>query len=717
MPRTPAHPWQPEQPVAAQQPHTVTSPYGTREDPYYWLRDDSRARSEVLAYLRGHNRYTAHWFKEHGNRERRLYREMIARMQKDDSTVPYFMRGFWYYARFAADQEYPVLARREGTLDAPEQVLLDVNELAAGHEFFELGTFEISPDNQRIAWCEDHVGRREFALRVKNLVSGEILDPQIHPIEANIVWLNDSESLLYIAKDQKTLLGRFVRCHRVGADAAQDTLVFEQDDPGFYTTVARSKSGRFVLLGMESTLTSEWRYASADEGRPEFRTVLPRQRGHEYQVEHWGDEFILRSNWEAPNFRLARVGIPAAGEIGQWRDLQPPAPDVFIHDFDVMKSFVAIAERSGGLKRIRIRSLDAGQTDRLIAADEPAGTMSLGTNLDPDSDTLRYSWTSLKTPPSVFDCDLHTGARTLKKREPVLGDFDPDRYITRFIRVSARDGAQIPVSLVFRTDTPLDGTAPLLQYGYGAYGHSMDPGFSAARLSLLDRGFVFALAHVRGGQDLGRDWYENGRLLAKKNTFQDFIDVTRSLVAQKFAAHDRVFAMGGSAGGLLMGAVANMAPELYRGMVAQVPFVDVLTTMMDESLPLTTNEFDEWGDPRNRDSYEYIRSYSPYDNVRAQRYPAMYVTTGLWDSQVQYFEPAKWVARLLERSEGDEPILLQTDLRAGHGGKTGRYDRLHEVAREYAFLLSLAGNPRKRRGSRATIRRSASAQAPGLRAQ
>jgi len=713
MQQPPARPWQPQQPVAAKRPHTVTSPYGIREDPYYWLRDDTRRNSEVLTYLRTHNRFTAHWFKEHGSRERRLYREMIARMQKDDCTVPYFMRGFWYYARFAADQEYPVLVRRAGTLDAPEQILLDVNELAAGQKFFDLGTFEISPDSQRLAWCEDHVGRREFCLRVKDLASGEIHDLQISNIEANIAWLNDSSSLLYIAKDPQTLLGRFVRCHRIGTDAAQDTLVFEQDDPSFYTSVARSKSGRFVFLGMESTLTSEWRHAPAEGGRLEFHTVLPRQRGHEYQVEHWGDEFILRSNWQAPNFRLARVPIAAAGEICQWRDLQPPQPDVFIHDFDVMKSFVAIGERSGGLKRVRIRSLaDSAASDHLLETDEPAGTMSLGTHVDPESDTLRYTWTSLKTPPSVFDLDLRTGQRTLKKREPVLGDFDPDRYLTRFIRVSARDGAQIPVSLVCRKDTPMNGTAPLLQYGYGAYGHSMDPGFSAARLSLLDRGFVFALAHVRGGQDLGRTWYENGRLLAKKNSFQDFIDVTLSLVAQKFAAPDRVFAMGGSAGGLLMGAVANMAPDLYRGIVAQVPFVDVLTTMMDQSLPLTTNEFDEWGDPRILENYEYIRSYSPYDNVRTQRYPAMYITTGLWDSQVQYFEPAKWVARLLERRQGDEPILLQTDLRAGHGGKTGRYDRLHEVAREYAFLLSLAGDPRKRRASGTRARRT-----PGLKVQ
>lgn len=708
MRKSPVSPLPSPQPVAARHPHTVTSPYGTREDPYYWLRDDTRRNREVLAYLRAHNRFTAHWFKEHGNRERRLYREMIARMQKDDSTVPYFMRGFWYYARFSADQEYPVLARRAGAPDAPEQVLLDVNELAAGHGFFDLGTFEISPDNQRLAWCEDHVGRREFTLRVKDLASGKIHDPGVRNIEANIAWLNDSNSLLYIAKDPQTLLGRFVRCHRLGVDATGDTLVFEQDDPGFYTSIARSKSGRFVLLGMEGTLTSEWRYASADDRSLEFRTVLPRERGHEYQVEHWGDEFIVRTNWQAPDFRLARVRIAAAGDISQWRDLQPPQPDVFIHDFDVLKSFVAIVERSDGLKRVRVRSLTGtGRPDHLLEADEPAGTMALGTNMDPESDTLRYTWTSLKTPPSVFDLDLHTGERALKKREPVLGDFDPDRYVTRFIRVSARDGARIPVSLVCRKHTPLDGTAPLLQYGYGAYGHSMDPGFSAARLSLLDRGFVFALAHVRGGQDLGRAWYDDGRLLRKKNSFQDFIDITRSLVAQKLAAPDRVFAMGGSAGGLLMGAVVNMAPELYRGIVAQVPFVDVLTTMMDPSLPLTTNEFDEWGDPRNRENYEYIGSYSPYDNVRAQRYPAMYVTTGLWDSQVQYFEPAKWVARLLECRQGEEPILLQTDLRAGHGGKTGRYDRLHEVAREYAFLLSLAGNPRRRRESRARVERKA----------
>ncbi|MBS0612730.1 MAG: S9 family peptidase [Proteobacteria bacterium] len=695
-------PPRPRQPLAPRRPHTVPSPHGGREDPYYWLRDDARKDREVLAYLRAHNRYTAQWFKDHGNRERRLYREIVARMQQDDSTVPYFKRGHWYYARFSTGQEYPVLARRPGTLEAPEQILLDVNALAAGHAFFDLGTFEVSPDGRFLAWCEDRVGRREYSLWVKNLASGEVSELGIGNIEADLVWLNDSISLLYVAKDPQTLLGRYVRQHRVGTDPAHDGLVFEQDDPSFYTTIARTKSDRFVLLGMESTLSSEWRYAEADDPEPRFRTVLPREREHEYQVEHWGEEFILRSNRQAPNFRLVRVPIGAAGDASQWRDLQAHHPQVFIHDFEVMKSFIAVSERSGGLKRLRIRPLreSAGREDFLVDAGEPAYTMSLGVNVDLDSDTLRYTFTSLKTPPSVLDCDLHTRTRTLKKQERVLGDFDPDRYATQFIRAPGRDGAQIPVSLVYRKDTPLDGTAPLLQYGYGAYGHSLDPGFSSARLSLLDRGLVFALAHVRGGQDLGRAWYDEGRLLHKKNSFHDFIDVTKHLVELKVAAPDRVFAMGGSAGGLLMGAVANLAPQAYRGIIAQVPFVDMVTTMLDSSLPLTTNEFDEWGNPTERRYYDYMLSYSPYDNVGAQHYPAMYVTTGLWDSQVQYFEPAKWVARLLERRLGEEPLLLHTDLRAGHGGKSGRFERLREVAREYAFILNVAGVHGARRRAR-----------------
>ena len=683
----------PTQPVAQRREHWVRSPHGDRLDPYYWLRDDNRKDRDVLAYLKAHNRFTAQWFKDQGGRERRLYREIIARLQQDDSSVPYWKNGHWYYARYQSGQEYPVYARRAGSLEAPEQILLDVNQEAAGKAFYDVGGLSVSPDSNLLAWCEDSVGRREYCLRVKDLVSGASLATRIENLEADIAWMNDGRSLLYIAKDPKTLLGRYVRRHRLGTDPARDELVFEQTDPSFYTTVTKSKSERFVFLGMESTVSSEWRYAPADGDALSFTTVLPAERDHEYQIEHWGDEMILRSNWQAPNFRLVRAPLAQAGDRGRWRDLQAHQDTVFIHDFEVLARYIAVSERSQGLRRLRIKSLpaDTPAAEFFIEADEATYTMGLGANPGMDSDVLRYTYTSPKTPPSVYDYDLATHARTLLKREPVLGRFDAEDYLTEFIRAPARDGAAIPVSLVYRKDTPLDGSAPLLQYGYGAYGHSLDPGFSSARLSLLDRGFVFALAHVRGGQELGRAWYDEGRLLRKKHSFEDFIDVTRHLVQRRVAAADRVFAMGGSAGGLLMGAVANLAPQAYRGIVAQVPFVDVVTTMLDESLPLTTNEFDEWGNPTRKEFYDYMLSYSPYDNVRAQAYPALYVTTGLWDSQVQYFEPAKWVARLLERKQGSAPVLLHVDLRAGHGGKSGRFQRYRDIAREYAFVLNLAG--------------------------
>jgi oligopeptidase B len=693
----------PTQPVAQRREHWVRSPHGDREDPYYWLRDDARKDPQVLKYLRAHNRFTAHWFKQHGNRERRLYKEIIARLQQDDSSVPYFKNGHWYYARYQTGREYPLYARRAGSPDAPEQVLLDVNELAAGKAFYDIGSMDVSPDSRLLAYCEDSVGRREYTLRIKDLASGAMLDTRIENVESDLAWMNDCKSILYIAKDPKTLLGKYVRRHRLGSDPARDELVFEQTNPSFYTTITKSKSERFVLLGMENTLSSEWRYTEAGVDDLHFVTVLPAERDHEYQIEHWGEEFILRSNWQAQNFRLVRAPLAQAGDRSRWRDVQAHDAGVFIHDFEVLARHVAVSERSEGLRRLRVKPLAPAQGEAdefFIQADEPAYTMSLGANPSMDSSVLRYSYTSPKTPPSVYDYDLSTHVRTLKKREPVLGRFNPDDYVTEFIRAPARDGAAIPVSLVYRRDTPLDGSAPLLQYGYGAYGHSLDPGFSSARLSLLDRGFVFALAHVRGGQELGRAWYDAGRLLQKKNSFHDFIDVTRHLVARKVASKERVFAMGGSAGGLLMGAVANLAPQDYRGIVAQVPFVDVLTTMLDESLPLTTNEYDEWGNPKDQAFYEYMLSYSPYDNVHSQVYPALYITTGLWDSQVQYFEPAKWVARLLEKRIGAAPVLLHVDLRAGHGGKSGRFERYRDIAREYAFLLNVAGIEEKKKASR-----------------
>jgi oligopeptidase B len=672
-------------PTAAVRPRALKSPYGVRNDPYYWLRDDARTDGEVLAYLKEENAFRERSMAHAKPLEDALYEEIIARIKQDDSTVPYRKNGFWYSTRFESGKEHPIFVRRFGSLEAPEEILLDANVLAQGHDYYRIGEMEVSPDGQWLAYCDDTVGRRQFTLRFKDLRSGETLSTAIADVEPDLAWANDNRTVLYVEKDPETLLGLYVKKHVIGRDAAEDALVFAQTDHSFYTGVAKSKSDAFIFVFMESTLSSEWRYARADDPELRFEVFLPRERDHEYSIEHLGSDFIVRSNWQARNFRLARVPIGAL-DRADWVDVVAHREDTLIEDFDVFDTFIAVSVRSGGLRKLCIRPL-SGDAEFFIASDEPAYTTSISINPELKSEIVRYTYSSLTTPNSVYDYNVRTRQEVLLKRDEVLGSFDPEDYVSEFIFVPARDGAQIPVSLLYRKGFVRDGCAPLLQYAYGAYGLSMDPGFSSARLSLVDRGFVFAIAHVRGGQEMGRAWYDTGRQQHKKNTFNDFIDVTRTLVAQRYAAKDKVFAMGGSAGGLLMGAVANMSPDDYRGIVAQVPFVDVVTTMLDESIPLTTNEYDEWGDPHDRRDYDYMLSYSPYDNVAAQAYPAMFVTTGLWDSQVQYFEPVKWVAKLRALKSDRNRLLLHVEMDAGHAGKAGRFQRYRKVAMEYAFLL------------------------------
>jgi oligopeptidase B len=659
-------------------------------DPYYWLRDDERTKPEVLAYLAAENAYRDGCLAAGKSFENALYEEMIARLKQDDAGVPYLRRGYWYYSRFEPGKEHPIFARREAALEAAEEILLDVNQLAAAHDYYRIGALEVSPDSNWLAFCEDTVGRRQFTLRFKNLRSAEILDVAIADVETDLAWANDNRSVFYVEKDPETLLGLYVKKHVIGQEPRQDALVFEQTDKTFYTGVSKSKSERFVFIHMESTVSSEWRYAHADDPNFEFKTFLPHERDHEYQLEHLGDDFVIRTNWQARNFRLMRVPIGREHDRRAWRDVVAHRDDTLVEDFDVFRNFLAVSVRSGGLAKISITPLD-GEAEFFIASDEAAYSMSISINPELDTDLVRYAYSSLTTPTTVYDYNVRTREKTLLKRDPVLGSFDSADYATEFLFAPARDGESIPVSLVYRKDFQSDGRAPLLQYAYGAYGLSTDPIFSSARLSLLDRGFIYAIAHVRGGQEMGRAWYDHGRLLHKMNSFTDFIDVTQHLVAERYAAKDKVFAMGGSAGGLLMGAVANLSPADYRGMVVQVPFVDVLTTMLDDSIPLTTNEYDEWGNPNERLSYEYLLSYSPYDNVRAQAYPAMLITTGLWDSQVQYYEPAKWIAKLRALGTGQSPLFLRVDMEAGHGGKAGRFQRYREIAMEYAFVLREAG--------------------------
>ena len=676
-------------PVAAERPAPVHSRHGARSDEYFWLRDDERANPEVLAYLAAENAYRETALAHLKPLEDRLYAEILGRIRQDDTTVPYRFRDHWYYSRYDHGDEYPVYARKAGTLAAEEQVLLDLRELARGRDFYEVGEFEASPDNRLLAYTEDVVGRRQFQLRFKDIASGRLLDDVVCNVEDGIAWTADSRTLLYVEKDPQTLLGLRVRKHVLGTDPRADALVYEEQDDAFYTSVATTKDGQYLLIESSSTLTTEVRYARADDPRLEFQVLLPRCRDHEYSVEHCGGRWIICTNWRAPNFRLMQAAVAQASDIACWVEIVAHRDDAFIAGFDVFRDFLALEERSGGLRRVRILPWNGDPVD--LDADEPAYRAALGANEDIDSAVVRYTYTSLTTPASTYDYDVTTGEKALLKREAVLGGFDPAAYVTEYLRAPARDGALVPVAIVYRQGLARDGSAPLLQHGYGAYGISSDPMFSASVLSLLDRGFVYAIAQTRGGQELGRRWYDDGRLLAKHNTFTDFIDVTRFLVREGYADPQRVFARGGSAGGLLVGAVANMAPGEYKAIVAHVPFVDIVTTMLDESLPLTTNEYDEWGDPNERQYYDYMLSYSPYDNVSRQAYPAMLVTTGLWDSQVQYFEPAKWVARLRRLKTDDNALLLRVNMEAGHGGKSGRFQRYREIAEEYAFLLDQAG--------------------------
>jgi oligopeptidase B len=665
-------------------------------DPYYWLRDDDRENPTVLNYLASENAYREQAMAGLKPLENALYDEIVARLKQDDSTVPYLKNGYWHAVRYEPGKEHPIFTRRKDLPDAPEQVLLDANVLAAAHSYYRVGALEVSPDCNWLAYCDDTVGRRQFTLRFKNLLSGETLSTAIADVEADVAWAADSNTVLYVEKDPETLLGLYIKKHRLGDASGSDGLLFEQTDKSFYTGLSKSKSDAYIFIHMQSTLSSEWRFARADDPNLEFQVFLAREADHEYELEHLGDSFIVKSNWQARNFRLALSDIRAHSDRSQWRDVVAHREDTLIEDVDVFDSFLALSVRSGGLAKICIQPWNAklqqaAGAEFFIDSDEPSYTASISVNPRLDTEVLRYAYSSLSTPTSIYDYNMRTRQRILLKRDPVVGDFDPARYATELLWVQARDGERIPVSLVYRKDFVKNGGAPLLQYAYGAYGLSMDPSFSSSRLSLLDRGFLFAVAHVRGGQEMGRHWYDSGRQLSKKNTFHDFIDVTRELVARGYAAKSKVFAMGGSAGGLLMGAVANMSPGDYRGIVAQVPFVDVVTTMLDDSIPLTTNEYDEWGNPREQRYYDYMLSYSPYDNVSAQDYPAMLVTTGLWDSQVQYYEPAKWVAKLRTYKTDDHALYLHVEIQAGHGGKAGRFQRYREIAMEYSFLLGELG--------------------------
>lgn len=687
---TPAPAAEPTPPVAAKRPHAVVAPHGaSREDEYYWLRDDTRKDPDVLAYLTAENQYADAVLAPTVALRDTLYAEITGRIKQDDATVPFFRKDYWYYTRYEEGKDYPIHARRKGSMEAPEEILLDVNQMAAGKGFFQVGGREISPDQQKLLYAEDEVGRRQFVLRVKDLATGETLPDRITGASAGAVWANDNRSFLYVENDPVTLLTKRVKRHVLGTPQEADTLVYEEADNTFYMGVFRTRSEEFLCIGVSSTVSSEMRCADAD-APDEFRVLAPRERDFEYQADHLDGRWLIRTNWEAPNFRLMAAQGNAIHDRKAWTDVIPHDPSVFISGFTAFTDFVAVSERSDGLSRLRVLPKSGEAT--YVAADEPAYAMNLATNAEPDTDWLRYSYTSLATPASTFELNVVSGERKLLKEEPVLGGFDKANYTVERVFAPARDGkTRIPVSLVYRKGFAKDGKAAMLQYAYGSYGSNSDPYFNPTVVSLLDRGMVYAIAHIRGGQEMGRHWYEEGKLLNKINTFTDFIDVTRHLVGEGYAAKDRVAAMGGSAGGLLMGAIANMAPADYRVIVSQVPFVDVVTTMLDETIPLTTNEFDEWGNPKDPKYYDYMLSYSPYDQIKAQDYPALFVGTGLWDSQVQYFEPAKYVARLRAKKTDSHPLVFRTNMEAGHGGKSGRLQRFRETAEYQAFMLAELG--------------------------
>ncbi|MCC2545051.1 S9 family peptidase [Hymenobacter sp. BT175] len=674
-------------PVAGIKPKLLTSPHGTRTDNYYWLNE--RENPEVISYLNAENEYFHQQMAPVKALEQKLFEEIKGRILEQDESVPYRDNGYFYYVRYETGGEYPIYCRKRGSLEAAEEVLLNANELAEGLPYFEIGDFEVSDDNQVLAFGVDTVSRRLYTLRFKNLLTGELYPEEISNTSGNAVWATDNRTVFYTKKDVDTLLDFQLYRHTLGTDPAQDVLVYEEPDNTFYTGVGRSKSGRFIFLQMSSTMSSETRFLEASQPMGEFTVLLTREEDHLYDVEHFGEEFYIRSNDGAPNFRLLKTPVTNTAQAA-WQEVIPHRPDVFLENVELFRDFLVLAERQEGLLNLRVLRWD-GQQEHYLNFGEPTYTAYVSVNREFDTSVLRYGYSSLTTPASTFDYDMTTRVKTLLKEQPVLGGFRKEDYVTERLYAPAQDGTRIPVSVVYRKGFERNGQAPLLQYAYGSYGISMDPFFSSARLSLLDRGFAYAICHIRGGQELGRQWYEDGKKLKKKNTFTDFIDCSTFLIREGYTSAEKLFAMGGSAGGLLMGALVNLRPELYRGIIAAVPFVDVVTTMLDESIPLTTGEYDEWGNPNEQTYYDYMLSYSPYDNVTAQAYPNMLVTTGLHDSQVQYFEPAKWVAKLRALKTDQNLLLLHTDMEAGHGGASGRFKSLHDIARQYAFLFLLLG--------------------------
>jgi oligopeptidase B len=679
-------------PVADIKPH-VRDIHGDKvTDNYYWMYDyfgKGPDSTRVVDYLKAENQYLDTMMSGTKTFQDQLFKEMKARIKEKDESVPVFKNGYYYYSRTEDGKQYYKYCRKKGNLAAPEEILLDVDKMAEGKSYYAVTGFEISENNKLIAYGVDEVSRRQYTIHVKNLETGETIKDAVANTEGDPVFANDNKTIFYTSKNPVTLLSEKIKRHILGTDASSDAVVYEEKDKSNYIGVAKSKNNKHIFIYSQATLSSEMRYIDAANPMSEFKVFQPRMKEVLYDVTPLADRFLIRTNMNAKNFRLMECPLDKT-DVSNWKEVIPHRTDVLLQGIEEFKDFLVLSERKDGLVRLRVRSL-TNSNEHYIDFGEPAYAANIGSNPEYNTTNFRYNYTSLTTPNSTYDYNLVSKEKKLMKQQEVVGGYDSKEYITERIYATAKDGTKVPLSIVYKKGFQKDGKAPLLLYAYGSYGSSMDATFNSSRLSLLNRGFAYAIAHIRGGQEMGRQWYEDGKMMKKKNTFSDFIDAGEFLVKEGYTSKDHLYAQGGSAGGLLMGAVVNMAPDLFHGVIAQVPFVDVVNTMLDESIPLTTNEFDEWGNPKDKEAYFYMKSYSPYENVEKKSYPHMLVTTGLHDSQVQYFEPAKWVAKLRAQKTDNNLLLLHTNMDFGHGGASGRFDYLKDVALNYAFLLAFEG--------------------------
>ena len=685
-------------PKAEIQAKSLTIHNSTRIDNYFWMRlsDEQKTAKnkdtqtqKVEAYLNSENEYFDQVTASTNNFQKELFEEMKGRIKEDDTSVPYFRNDYFYITRFEKGSQYPIYSRKKENLEAKEEVLFDVNKEAEGYEYFQLGGLNVSPNNTLVAFATDTVSRRQYTIQIKNLETGNILTDKIENTTGGSVWSNDNKTLFYTKKDPLTLRSSSIYRHILGTDASEDVIVYEEKDETYSTYVYKTKSHKFIVIGSSSTLSSEFRIISADKPYGDWKIIQPREDNLEYSLAHYGDYFYIQTNKDdAINFKLMKTPVNKTTKEN-WVDVIPHRKETLLEDVSIFKNYLVIEERTQGLGKIRIKTWD-GKEDYYLPFDEETYSAGVYANPEFDTEVIRYSYNSMTTPNSVIDFNMKNQTKEVKKEQEVLGGkFNKSNYKSERIWATARDGKKVAISLVYHKDTELNKDTPLLQYAYGSYGYTISDGFSTTRLSLLDRGFVYAVAHIRGGQYLGREWYNDGKMMNKKNSFFDFIDCSKYLIENKYTSAKHLYAMGGSAGGLLMGGVSNLNPELYNGIIAAVPFVDVISTMLDESIPLTTGEFDEWGNPKEKEAYDYMLSYSPYDQVQAKDYPNMLVTTGYFDGQVQYWEPAKWVAKLRELKTDNNILLLRTNMDVGHGGASGRFDALKETAVDYTFLLAL----------------------------